>query len=354
MSDQDKHSKTEKPTSKKISDARSKGSIPRSREMTSAISLISAMIGLYVTSGMILSTLKNEMREIFGSLNRVDLTYAGVHTLMIKQFGYLAVILGPFVLIVLAAGIAVELGQGGVVLSSEKLKFDLNKLNPLQGMHKLFNKDSVFEVAKSFVKLLIVGYMAYKILTEEMEGIIFLVDRDLPGILEFIGHISYKIVLHTCGVLIILAVIDLAFVKWRFLDNLKMTKQEVRDEHKNAEGDPAIKQKLKAKQFQMARRRMRQIVPTADVVVTNPTHYAVALKYDRTKNAAPVVIFKGVDQMALQIKILARENNVMLVENRFLARELFSEVDEGQEIPESLFAAVAEILAYVYSLKGSH
>jgi flagellar biosynthesis protein FlhB len=247
-----------------------------------------------------------------------------------------------------------EMGQGGISISSERLKFDITKLNPVQGMGKLFKKDSIFEVAKSFVKLAIVGYMAYKILTEELDGIIFLVDQDLSGILEFIGHIAFKIVLHTCGVLIVLAVIDLAFVKWRFLDNLKMTKQEVKDEHKNAEGDPAIKSKLKQKQFQMARRRMRQIVPTADVVVTNPTHYAVALKYDRMKNAAPVVIFKGVDQMALQIKILARENNVMLVENRFLARELFSEVDEGQEIPESLFAAVAEILAYVYSLKGSH
>jgi flagellar biosynthetic protein FlhB len=352
MADNDKHSKTERPTGKRISDAKSKGKVPRSREMTSAISLISAMIALYVSSGMILSTLKRNMREIFGGLATTDITYAGAHALMVKQFGYIAVIVGPFVLIVLTAGIAVELSQGGVVLSGEKLKFDLGKLNPLQGMGKLLNKDSLFEVAKSFVKLIIVGYMAYKILTEEMDNIIYLVERDLPGILAFIGHLSFKIVLHTCGVLIVLAVLDLAFVKWRFLDNLKMTKQEVKDEHKNAEGDPAVKGKIKQKQFQMARRRMRAIIPTADVVVTNPTHYAVALKYDRTRNAAPIVLFKGVDQMALQIKIVARDNNVTLVENRFLARELYSQVEEGQEIPESLFAAVAEILAYVYGLKG--
>ncbi|GFO67290.1 flagellar biosynthesis protein FlhB [Geomonas limicola] len=351
MSD-DKHSKTEKPTSKKVHEAKSKGSVPRSREMTSAISLISAMIGLYATSGIILKTLKSNMHDIFAGITRTDLTYTGVHALLIKQFGCLALILGPFVLIVLVAGIVVEMSQGGVMLSTEKLKFDITRLNPAQGISKLFNKDSLFEVAKSFVKLLIVGYMAYKILTEEMEGIIYLVDRDLPGILEFIGHLAFKIVLHTCGVLIVLAVVDLAFVKWRFLENLKMTKQEVKDENKNAEGDPAVKGKIKQKQFQMARRRMRQIIPTADVVVTNPTHYAVALKYDRSKNAAPIVVFKGVDQMALQIKIIARENNVTLVENRFLARELYGQVEEGQEIPESLFAAVAEILAYVYSLKG--
>jgi flagellar biosynthesis protein FlhB len=352
MADDDKHSKTEKPTGKKISDARSKGSVPRSKEMTSAVSLIAAMIALYVTSNMILATMKRDMREIFGGLATIDISYAGVHSLMIKQLGYLAVILGPFVAIVLVAGIMVELSQGGVTVSSEKLKFDLGKLNPIQGMGKLFNKDSIFEVAKSFMKLAIVSYMAYKILTEEMDGIIYLVDRDLDGILAFIGHLSFKLVLHTCGVLIVLAVLDLAFVKWRFLDNLKMTKQEVKDEHKNSDGDPAVKGKIKQKQFQMARRRMRQIIPTADVVVTNPTHYAVALKYDRTRNAAPVVLFKGVDLMALQIKIVARENNIMLVENRFLARELYGQVDEGSEIPEGLFAAVAEILAYVYSLKA--
>jgi flagellar biosynthetic protein FlhB len=298
-----------------------------------------------------LSTMKSSMRDIFGGLATSDISYAGAHTLMIKQFGYIGVMLAPFLLIVAVAGLAVEMSQGGVVLSSEKLKFDLGKLNPLQGVKRLFNKDSLFEVAKSFLKLVIVGYMSYKILTEEINGIIYLVDQDLQGILAFIGHISFKIVLHTCGVLIVLAVLDLAFVKWRFLDNLKMTKQEVKDENKNSEGDPQIKSKLKQKQFQMARRRMRQIIPSADVVVTNPTHYAVALKYDRFRMGAPVVLFKGVDEIALQIKIVARESNVTLVENRFLARELYSQVEEGGEIPEGLYAAVAEILAYVYSLK---
>ncbi|WP_224983758.1 flagellar biosynthesis protein FlhB [Geomonas agri] len=350
MSD-DKHSKTEKPTSKKISDAKSKGNVARSREMTSAVTLIAAMVALYASSGIMLKTLQGTMRDIFGGLATMEITPAGVHHLMIKEFANLGIMLTPFMLVCLVAGLGVEISQGGVNLSSEKLKFDLGRLNPVQGVGRLFNKDSLFEVAKSFIKMAIVGYMAYKILAEEMEGIIFLVDQDLQGILQFIGHIAFKIVLHTCGVLIILAVLDLAFVKWRFIDNLKMTKQEVKDEHKNTEGDPAIKGKQRQKAFQMARRRMRQIIPTADVVVTNPTHYAVALKYDRFKMSAPVVLFKGIDQMALQMKIVARENNVTLVENRFLARELYAQVEEGYEIPEGLFAAVAEILAYVYSLK---
>ena len=351
MADEDKHSKTERASEKKVSEAKEKGSVPRSREMTSAVSLIAAMIALYASSGVILSTMRNCMRDIFGQLATMDISPASVHALMLKQFGLIAIMLAPFFLIVVVAGLAVEFSQGGVVFTTEKLKLDLDKLNPVKGVGRLFNKDKIFEVAKSFMKMGIVGYMAYKVLSEEIDGIIYLVDRNLQGILDFIGHIAFKIVLHTCGVLIVLAVIDLAFVKWRFMEGLKMTKQEVKDEHKNAEGDPAMKGKIKQKQFQMARRRMRQIVPTADVVVTNPTHYAVALKYDRFRMGAPVVIFKGVDQMALQMKAIAREHSVMLVENRFLARELYDQVEEGGEIPEGLYAAVAEILAYVYSLR---
>lgn len=348
---EDKHSKTEQPTQKKISDAKKKGQVPRSREITSAVTLLSAMIILYVSSGNMLSTIKRIMQEVLGGLSAKELTPAAVHALMIKQLGYMATMLGPFLLLLFAVTVAVEVGQGGVQLTSEKLKFDLGKLNPLQGVKRLFNKDSIFEVTKSFLKMGIVGYMGYKVLTEEMESIIYLVDSDVAGIVDFLGHLAFKIVLHTCGVLIVLAVLDIVFVNWRFLDNLKMTKQEVKDEHKNAEGDQGIKAKIKQKQFQMARRRMRQIIPTADVVVTNPTHYAVALKYDRLKMAAPVVVFKGVDQMALQMRAMAKENNVVLVENRFLARELYSQVEEGDMIPEALFAAVAEILAYVYSLR---
>jgi flagellar biosynthetic protein FlhB len=319
--------------------------------MTSAVSLISAMIALYASSGVMLSTMKSNMRQIFGGLSTIDVSSSGLQNLLIKQLINMGVMLGPFALMVVATGFLVEISQGGLNLTTEKLKFDLGKLDPITGMGRLFKKEAIFEVAKSFAKMAIVGYMAYKILYEEMDSIIYLGDRDLDGILTFLGHLAFKIMLHTCGVLIVLAIIDLSFVRWRFMENLKMSKQEVKDESKNTEGDPAVKAKLRQKQFQMARRRMRQIVPTADVVVTNPTHYAVALKYDRFKMNAPLVIFKGADQMALQIKIIARQHNITLVENRFLARELFTQVAEGGEIPEGLYAAVADILAYVYRLR---
>jgi len=271
---------------------------------------------------------------------------------MLRQFMYLAGILAPFMLMVMFAGLASTIVQGGVSLSSERILPKLDKLNPVTGAQRFFRKEALVESVKSFVKIIIVGFVAYRILKDEVYNILYLTETDMNGILDFVGHISFKLVLHSCGMLLILALLDLAFVKWQFIQNLKMTKQEVKDEHKNAEGDPQVKGKIKRMQFEKAFRRLKQIIPTADVVVTNPTHFAVALKYDRERMAAPIVLAKGADNLAMRIKSLAKENNIMLVENRFLARELHAQVKEGEEIPESLYVAVAELLAYVYGLKG--
>ncbi|SNB47045.1 flagellar biosynthesis protein FlhB [Geobacter sp. DSM 9736] len=349
---EDKHSKTEQPTARRLDEAKKKGNIPRSAEMTTTITLFTAIVTLYSSGGFMFSTLKNMSRDILSNIGTYEVTSAGAYSLMLKQFLILLIVLGPFVLIVMLAGIVSSISQGGLIFSTEKLAFDLTKLNPLNGMKKLLNKESAFQVLKSFVKIAIVGYVAYRILQQEVNDVIYLVERDIQGIVEFVSHLSYKIVLHTCGVMLILAVVDLAFVRWRFIENLKMTKQEVKDEHRHAEGDPQVKGKIKQMQFEQARRRMSKIIPTADVVITNPTHYAIALKYDRETMAAPVVIAKGIDFLAQKIKEMAREHKVMLVENRPLARELYATVKEGEPIPESLYAAVAEVLAYVYSIRG--
>jgi len=208
------------------------------------------------------------------------------------------------------------------------------------------------EVVKSLLKILVVGYIAYRVMLDESQNMAFLAEADIETILTYIGHIAFKIVTHTCGVLIVIGILDMLYVKWRYMENLKMTKQEVKDESKDSEGDPKIKGKIKQLQYEAARRRMVKIIPLADVVITNPTHFAVALKYDREKMIAPVVLVKGADVMAQAIKKIAKENNVVLVENRFLARELYDQVEENEAIPESLYAAVAEVLAYVYRLKG--
>ena len=190
------------------------------------------------------------------------------------------------------------------------------------------------------------------VVRDEMQNITFLAEADIQTIFDFVGHIAFKIVIHNCGIMIVLGLLDMLYIKWQYIEKLKMTKQEVKDEHKESEGNPEVKGKIKKMQYQMARRRMTKIIPLADVVITNPTHFAVALKYDRQKMVAPVVLAKGMDIMAEAIKKIAREHSVTLVENRFLARELYDQVEENEPIPEALYAAVAEVLAYVYKMKG--
>ncbi|MRR34198.1 flagellar biosynthesis protein FlhB [bacterium] len=352
MADTDKHSKTEQPTSKKLDEAKRKGPPPLSRDMSSTVTLLISMITLYTLGGYMLSSLKESSRALLGGMGEVVLTPTSVYNLLLSQFLSVGGILAPFLIMVMVAGVLSVVVQGGVSLSSERLAVKLENLDPINGMKRLMRKEAAVEALKSILKILIVGYIAYRILRDEMNGIVYLTESDIHGILAFVSHISFKIVIHTCGVMIVLAVLDLAFVKWSYLQNLKMTKDEVKQENKDAEGDPHVKGKIKQMRYEKAFRRLRQVIPTADVVVTNPTHFAVALKYEREKMAAPIVIAKGADDLALRIKALARENRVMLVENRFLARELYAQVKEGHEIPETLYVAVAELLAYVYGLKG--
>jgi len=352
MSEADKHSKTEQPTSKKLEEARRKGPPPLSRDMSSTVTLLVSMITLYALGGYMFTSLKENSRALLAGMGEMTLTSTTAYSLLLRQFLSVGGILAPFLVMVMVAGIVSVVVQGGVSISSERLSLKLDNLNPVNGMKRLVRKESAVEALKSFLKLLIVGYIAYRILRDEMGAIVYLTETDIQGIFTFVSHISFKIVLHTCGVMIVLAVLDLAFVKWSWMQNLKMTKDEVKQEHKDSEGDPQIKGKIRKMAYERAFRRLRQVIPTADVVVTNPTHYAVALKYEREKMAAPVVIAKGADELAQRIKAMARENRVMLVENRFLARELYAQVKEGEEIPETLYVAVAELLAYVYGLKG--
>ncbi len=352
MSEADKHSKTEQPTSKKLDEARKKGSPPLSRDMTSTVMLVVSIITLYGFGRYMMTTLQENSKELLGNIGTFQVTPTSVHNLLVKEILSIGGTLAPFLLLVMIAGVVGVALQGSVSFSSERLSVKFDNLNPVSGFKRIFRKDSLVEAVKSMLKILIVGYVSYGILRDEMGAILYLTESDVAGIIAFVSHIAYKIVLHTCGAMIVLAALDLAFVKWSYLQDLKMTKEEVKKEHKDAEGDPHLKGKIRKMRYEQAFRRLRQIIPTADVVVTNPTHYAIALKYDRKKMAAPVVIAKGADHLALRIKALARENSVVLVENRFLARELYAQVEEGAEIPESLYVAVAELLAYVYGLKG--
>ncbi len=352
MSDEDKHSKTEQPTQKRLQEARKKDAPPQSRDLTSMVTLLAAALMLSITGRHMFDTIKESSREVLAGMGTYQVTSVGVYSLMLKLMGTLAVVLGPFMIVVMTAGIAANFAQGGIALSWEKLTVNFDKLNPINGIGRLFKKDSLVELFKAIVKIGIVGYMSYRIIRGQEEALTYLGDKETTEIFAYLGWLSFKIIVNSIGVLVVLAFLDLAYVKWRFIDNLKMTKEEVKQENKDSEGDPKIKGKIRMLQYELSRRRLIKIIPTADVIITNPTHFAVALKYDRERMAAPVVIAKGVDNLALKIREIAKEHRVMIVENRPLARELYATVKEGQEIPESLYKAVAEVLAYVFGLRG--
>jgi flagellar biosynthetic protein FlhB len=322
--------------------------------LTSSLTLLTGMVCLYVFGNFMLDGLKQSTVKVLSTMGNFQLTEANLYTLILQMFGTFVLLLAPLIFTLVATAVLSSLIQdnGRLEFQLSRLKVDFSKLSPLKGFGRLFNKDALVEMLKSLLKLSVVAWIAYKVVRDEMQNITFLAEADIQTIFDFIGHIAFKIVTHTCGIMIVLGVLDMLYVKWRYTENLRMTKQEVKDEHRESEGNPETKGKVKKMQFQMARRRMTKIIPQADVVITNPTHFAVALKYDRQKMAAPVVLAKGMDLMAEAIKKIAREHSITLVENRFLARELYDQVKENEPIPEALYAAVAEVLAYVYKLKG--
>lgn len=301
-----------------------------------------------------LDGMKKNSVSMFTSINGFQMTEANIYNLAIQLFTLIVMLLAPLLISIVLVSVFSNIVQdnGQLEFHWERITFDLNKLNPVSGFGKLFNKEALVEMLKSFLKLLVISYIVYRVMKDETQNIVFLAEANIETIMGYVGHLSFKIVTHTCGIMIVLGVLDLMYVKWRYIENLKMTKQEVKDETRQQDLPPEIKSKIKQMQYQMARRRMISIIPTADVVITNPTHYAIALKYDRDRMIAPVVIAKGVDIMAQAIKKIAQEHKVTLVENRFLARELYDQVGENEAIPEALYAAVAEILAYVYKIKG--
>lgn len=321
--------------------------------MTSTFTLLAGMVCLYVFGSYMVASISRQSVDILSTVGKFEVTEQNVFNLMLNTFKLLVAVLAPLVVTIVATSITSSSVQDGGRLDFrwDRLGFKFSNLNPLNGFKRMFNKDSLVEMLKSFLKLLVIGFIAYRVLRDEVQNVTFLATADITAIMDYVGHVSFKIVTHTCGVMLVIAVLDLMYVKWSYIEKLKMTKQEVKEENKEQE-NPEIKSRIRRMQFQAAKRRMTKIIPTADVVITNPTHYAIALKYDREKMIAPVVIAKGMDLMAQAIKKIAKEHQVALVENRFLARELYDQVEENQAIPESLYAAVAEVLAYVYRLRG--
>jgi len=341
--------KTEEPTAKRKADARKKGQVGKSQEINAAFVLLAGFMVLKVLGGNAVAEIMNYSTYIYGNLN-VDINEESIMQMFIGMIILLAKTSIPLMVFIMIIGLAMNLAQVGLNFSTETISFDPNKLNPINGAKRMFSKRSLVELIKSLLKIIIIGYFIITYLKDEVFQIPKLIYMDIFAGLNKMSDTIFFLAFKIIGVFIVMAVLDFAYQKWQNLQDLKMSKQEVKEEFKQQEGDPKIKGKIRQKQRQMAMARMMQEVPQADVIVTNPTHFAVALKY-QSGMSAPIVIAKGQDLVAQKIKEIARESKVPIVENKPLARALFAAVEIGAAIPQELYKAVAEVLAYVYRLK---
>ena len=346
--------KTEKATSKKKQDARKKGQVLQSRELSSAILLMFLFIGLRIFGGYIYGEIAAFAKKILIEYPNMEglFTINIIYKLFMETISVLLRTMAPIFAIAVITAFFIGFAQVGFLFTTETLGFKFSRINPLSGFKKMFSSHALVELLKSIIKLIIVGYIAYSYIDGEKITIINTMNMGIKSIAIYLGLSAINVAIRMCVALIILAALDYVFQWWKYEKDLRMTKQEVKEEYKQMEGDPEIKAKIKQKQRQISMKRMMQEVPKADVVITNPTHYAVAIKYDDKVSKAPVIIAKGQDFIAQRIKEVAKENSIEIVENKPLARNLYETVEIGQAIPAELYQAVAEVLAFVYSLKG--
>lgn len=344
--------KTEEATPKRKSDARKKGQVPKSTELNSAV----ALLGLFLILNSMGEWLFQELFEYFRRMlspDQVNLTLSdtNVKMLMLTQVLFFGKIILPLGIGAMVIGLAVNYAQIGPLFTLEPLKPKFQRINPIHGFRRLISAQGLVELAKAVLKLTVIGYVTYGTLRER-SGILLqsMEESPLKAAMD-VWSILYQVALKICMLLLVIAILDLYYQRYQHRKSLRMSKKEVKDEFKQQEGNPQIKGKIRQRQRQIAARRMMQEVPKADVVITNPTHFAVALRYDAQTMSAPIVVAKGEDFIAAKIKEIAKENEVAIVENKPLAQALYKTVEIGEAVPAQLFQAVAEVLAFVYRLR---
>ena len=350
--------KTEPATAKKLKDARDDGKVTKSKELTAAFDLIVLFLVLKIFISFVGERLVGIFDYVYSRMpDFLKINCTGVSSVAASH--YMADILLqmlltmlPFLLFGFAITFLVSVVQVGWKVTGKPLKPDLNKFNPINGFKRIISKDSLFELLKSIIKIAVIFWVAYSRVKNHKEELFILYEIPLNQAIALIGSVIIDTGLYISIVYLVIGFADFAYQKHKFNEDMKMTKQEVKDEFKNTEGDPQIKGRQRRKMQETSQRRMMHDVPKADVVITNPTHLAVAVKYDADVNAAPVVLAKGEEYVAQKIKEVARENNIEIVENKPLARMLYHNVDIGAEIPPELYQAVAEVLATIYKARN--
>ncbi len=351
MAEESGQERTEEATAKRRQDFREKGQVAQSKEVATAALLTFSLLLWVVYARHFWADLENLYAGLLRMMATFQVTPLGVISLAWDMGTLMAKLLWPVFLLTMLVGFFSSFLQVGPLFSTKVFQPDLNKFDPIKGMAKFVSKRSAVELVKSLAKITLIGFVAYKTVANEFETALTLSLLDINQTLIFIGQVAFLVMGKTCGIMIALAVIDFAFSRYEMEQKMKMTKQEIKEEFKETEGDPQLKARVRAVQQQMARKRMMAEVPNADVIVTNPTHLSVAISYRRSEMDAPIIVAKGADHLAFRIREIAKEHKVPIIENKPVARALYKQ-EVGETVPEEMFTAVAELLAYVYSLKN--
>ncbi|MEH7273601.1 flagellar biosynthesis protein FlhB [Neobacillus vireti] len=345
--------KTEKATPQKKKEARKKGQVAKSTDLSNAIVLLSSFSFLSFYGERMAERFLHMYRLGFSDWLVLDLTQQSVSLLFFTLLKDSVMIAGPIILAAWLGSFVSGLAQVGFLFSAEAIKMDLKKINPVEGAKRLFSARTLVELIKSILKLVVIVTVTAIFLWQQKEVLLKMPQMEPLRMVSLLGSLTVKLGMVISAVYLVLAAGDLFYQRFDHAKKLRMSKQDIKDEHKKSEGDPLIKHKIKEKQRQISSARMMQEIPKAQVVVTNPTHFAVAIAYEAGKTTVPLVVAKGADYLALKMREVAKEHNVVIMENKPLARTLYASVEIGQEIPEELFKAVAEVLAYVYKVKGT-
>ena len=348
--------KTEEATPKKLQDARKEGQVARSQELSTAIMLLAFFLVLKVFVGFIGTRFLGSFTKVYRVIDVYTADEFGsamAGAFMRDSLVDILVICLPVFIVAVLVAFVVTIAQVKWQVTTKPLQPKFSKFNPINGFKRIFSKDKLFELVKDVVKITLIFYVAYSDLAEGAETIGLLYDLSLPQAIVYVGDFVINLGIKLSAIYLIVGFADYIYQKLKFKKDLMMSKQEVKDEYKQQEGDPQVKGKIKSKMREVSQRRMMQKLPEADVVITNPTHFACAIKYDKEVSEAPVLIAKGADYLAQKIKDAVKEHDVPIVENKPLARMLYYNVDLDSEIPRELYQMTAEVLAYVYKLKNS-
>ncbi len=343
--------RTEQATQRRREETRRRGQVAKSTEVNSAVMLLAGFTVLLVFSNYILSGIEDVVTGVFQMIPTFELSPSNFRTLFMGMIWRFFLILLPVFVFLGLAAILVNILQVGFLFTGEPLAPKLDKINPVEGFKRIFSRRSVESLVRDIIKIVVVLWIAWLSVRDMLPGIMGMTDRSVGQLFAFAGSAVFSIAMKILIGYVVIAVLDYAFQRWDYERSIMMTRQEVREELKQTEGDPLIRARIRTMQREMARRRMMEEVPKAEVVITNPTEIAVALAYD-AEMTAPVVVAKGRRLLAERIRNIATEHGVPIVENVMLAQALYKAVDIGQPIPPDLYTAVAEVLAYVYRLKG--